>query len=291
MKTGYSMILGEYIDASLLSHRDCEPFQIVCPVCREPVFKVERMAGEGHMDYLSHYNADKAYNSECELRISSLKKDEIERSNKVSRDQRLEYFLGILRDLIGTNPIYENGTAKSQAMLNRSKAAGFFRDFHFKFVKDNKYSKEQFELLADEYVKDIEGVGHTIDTSFALSVQKRIAYDMWLHLCSGKARSNYDFLFNHAYVTVICRCQKAIGTQWETSEGGVLAGFLSRIIETSKHKGMQLLSQMANTPAGAPFAIAGSNYLTKAASEITHEMIGCLIELQYFDALKRKFQK
>ncbi|MGD9687841.1 MAG: hypothetical protein AB7U43_12815 [Desulfobacter sp.] len=290
MKTGYSMILGEYIDAAILSHRDCEPYQIVCPSCREPLFKVARKAGEASIDYLSHYNADKAYNSDCELRISSMKKEEIENTNKVSRDQRLEYFLSVLRDLVSANPMYPQGTAKSQTTLNKSKALAFFRDAHYQFLKANRGSSDLFDQIAVEYIKDIEGVGGTIDTAFALSVQKRIAYDVWQHLFSGKSRQNYDFLFNHAYLTVIARCESAVGTQYDSPEGRRLAGFLSRVISSGKQKGMETLAQMANTPVGPPFAVAGSEYFTKAASEISHEMVGCLLELQYFDVLKRKFR-
>ena len=38
MKLGYSILLGETLDASALQYRDCERFQVVCPNCHEPIF-------------------------------------------------------------------------------------------------------------------------------------------------------------------------------------------------------------------------------------------------------------
>ena len=97
MKTGYSLLLGEYVDAQKVNYVDCKQFQIVCPICKEPIFKVNRELTSTPIEYLSHYQKDKAYIAECELRVRSLSKEEIAKSNSVSRDQRLEYFLGVLK--------------------------------------------------------------------------------------------------------------------------------------------------------------------------------------------------
>lgn len=291
MKIGYSLILGEHIEASSLSYRDCEPYQIVCPACKEPVFKVERKADQTKTDYLSHYASEKAYNSDCELRVSSMNKELLEQGNKISRNQRLEYFLAVLKDLIAKNPMYPNGTTKSQAALNKSKAVDYLRDVHYKHSRENRYSINKFNELADEYIEDITQMGGVIDTSFAINVQKRIAFDIFQHLLSKNGRTNYEFLFNHAYLVVMSRCQGAIDLNQDVPETRRLLYFLASIIETSKQKGLNILSEMGNTPVGPPFAIAGSNYFNKAAADISHEMIGCLLELRYFDVLKKKLIK
>lgn len=291
MKIGYSLILGEHVDASRLSHRDCEPYQIVCPACKEPVFKVERKTDQTQIDYLAHYTSEKAYNSECELRVSSMSKEVLEKSDKISRNQRLEYFLGVLRELIGRNPMYPNGTTKSQAVLNKSKTVGFLRDTHYEHSCENRYTAEMFNEFVDEYIVDITQMGGIIETSFAISVQKRIAFDIWQHLLTKKGRANYEFLFNHAYLVVMTRCQRAIDLNKAVPEMGRLLDFLSSILQTSKQKGYKILSEMGHTPVGPPFAIEDSNYFNKAASDISHEMIGCLLELQYFDILKNKLIK
>ena len=42
MKLGYSLLLGEHIEAEWIEYTDCKVFQIVCPNCKEPIFKVFR---------------------------------------------------------------------------------------------------------------------------------------------------------------------------------------------------------------------------------------------------------
>lgn len=44
MNLGYSILLGETLAALNLQYRDCERFQVVCPHCHEPIFKVRRGA-------------------------------------------------------------------------------------------------------------------------------------------------------------------------------------------------------------------------------------------------------
>jgi hypothetical protein len=65
--------------------------------------------------------------------------------------------------------------------------------------------------------------------------------------------------------------------------------YLAKIPQTSKDGGMRLLAEMASRPIGQPYAIDGSNYFNKAASDISHEMMGCLLGLPYFEFLKEKF--
>jgi len=37
MRTGYSLLVDEYVDASLAEPIDCDALRICCPVCQEPV--------------------------------------------------------------------------------------------------------------------------------------------------------------------------------------------------------------------------------------------------------------
>ena len=92
MKLGYSNLLGEYAAASELEYRDCEKFQIVCPQCREPLFKVLRDIDETPTHYLSHYAAARAYASDCEMRVSAISTGAMEEHGRSSRNQRLERF-------------------------------------------------------------------------------------------------------------------------------------------------------------------------------------------------------
>lgn len=100
MKLGYSNLLGEYLNAVDIGYPDCKGFQVVCPACREPVFKVLR-SGEMDLHYLTHYAAQKSFAADCELRVGGIGKGDFERHNAASRGQRLAYFLGVLRQCLG----------------------------------------------------------------------------------------------------------------------------------------------------------------------------------------------
>lgn len=107
MKFGHSILLGETIDAADIQYRDCERFQVVCPHCYEPIFKVRRAAGSpDEIHFYSHYVVSGAYQGECDLRVKSYSRSEIEARNQVSRDQRLSYFLSVLRRTLGMAPNY-----------------------------------------------------------------------------------------------------------------------------------------------------------------------------------------
>ncbi len=140
MKTGYSLLLGEYIDAEKVNYLDCKLFQIVCPNCKEPIFKVDRELVSTPVEYLSHYNRDKGYVAECELRVNSLSREEIATSNNLSRGQRLEYFLSVLQETISTTlyPQDETSQTKVNKLLNRvakSKSLKHYRELMFDYER------------------------------------------------------------------------------------------------------------------------------------------------------------
>ncbi len=288
MKLGYSILLGEYIDASHIQHTDCELFQVVCPACNEPVFKVERVPNntQNSVEYLSHYTVSNSYQPDCELRIKGFSESQFKKHNSISRNQRLEYFLSVLRQMIGQNPIYANSYKKTHGQLNGSKSLKWFRERLYEHTINQNIIEQAFYDISDEYINDITSAGGNIRTAFSVSVQKRIAFDMWKYLLSKKGQSNYDFLFNHGYINLLGRLMQANTTRKWLPEEELMANYLSKLVNISKEKGIHILAQMGSTPVGPPFAIAGSDLLSKAASEITHEMIGALIALPFFEQIK-----
>lgn len=290
MKTGYSILLGEYTYAEDIDYRDCEPFQIVCPVCYEPLFKVQRQKDDATIDYLSHYSADKSYAEDCELRVTSQSRSVYENQNRIARDQRLKYFISVLQEMVSRNEMYPRGTEKSQRFLNRSKALGWFCSVHYENARKKMCDETLLAEAADGYLKDMQEVGVTLKTSFAMGVQKRIAVDMWKYLLSPKGEPNYRFLFNHAYLVFMMRVNTPQANEMPEAIAymGKMLGYIGKIPETSKEKGLMIFAEMAATPLGPPLAIEESNFFNKAASEISHEMIGCLLGLPYFEFLKER---
>jgi hypothetical protein len=66
---------------------------------------------------------------------------------------------------------------------------------------------------------------------------------------------------------------------------------MDRLVRTSKNKGMQMLAELSQYELGPPHSFAGSNLMVKLAGEITHEMLGCLLRLPYFDMLKDRARR
>lgn len=280
-------MLGEYISAPHLDYQDCKSFQIVCPACYEPIFKVARNVRGSFLEYLSHYPETESDTEVCELRVKNISSEKMEVSNSVARNQRLDYFLHVLRDMIGAHAMYPNGYSVSQKRLNRSKPLQKLRELAFSHQKKQEFDRGAFYSFAEEYVDDISEVGGVIKTAFTMTVQKRIAFDVWNYIVSNKGKDNYNFLFNHAYLVVLSRLQRSADSGCFSADEEFLANRLIDLANTSKKRGMIILSQMANTPVGPPYAIEGSNFLNKAAAEIMHEMVGTLLTLPYFEWLKK----
>jgi hypothetical protein len=96
MKIGYSNLLRHLVDAPDIEHGECEALQIVCPECREPVFKTERTT----QHFLSHYGADKAMIAQCELRVGAMANGAASASAAEGRGQNLAFFLRTLRQMV-----------------------------------------------------------------------------------------------------------------------------------------------------------------------------------------------
>jgi len=285
MKTGYSLLLGEYINADAINYIDCKNFQITCPYCHEPIFKVLRKFPNS-VHYLSHYNKDKAYIEECENRVSKTTKEHMEEHNMISRGQRLEYFLSVLKDEI--NKERSGNIEKLDELnhkLNHSYAIQFLREGILN-IADFKEIKE-IHAYFDDYIKDIEEIqGAFYPTEFSIYKQKKIAGDIWLHLLSAKARGNFNFLINHGYLTEISRIEKASEVRDLITYEEKLYSCMVKLIGASKSKAMGIMHFMAQYSVEPPYGIAGSHLIMKMGGGVLHEMLGCLLRLPYFDMLR-----
>ena len=291
MRIGYSSLLGEYVDAESISHRDCEPFQIVCPVCREPVFKVERTSEDKSLEYLSHYRQTESYASECELRVASTSYVERRAHNSESRQQKLEYFLAVFRKLLEKDPhlSYSKGLEYSHKQINHAKAWCFFRTQHFESGRRGGMAeRSQFENAARFYLNEVNELGGVPKTGFSSATQIRIAADLMATLSTQHGKTNYEALFNHAAIYLLQRCRTPAPSETPESIEVMknVAYFASGLMRSGKRDGMQLIANMNASPIYPPFVETPATYLLKVAAEIGHEMVGTLLRLPYFEFLK-----
>ena len=226
--------------------------------------------------------------------------EDVKNNNNESREQKLNYFLEILRKII-----IESEYPKDQSqikkvrylfeLMNRSNALVYFREMVYQNCKVNmKDSLTEIELyeMFDEYIRDIErAAGSFVKTSFSINIQKRIAGDIWLHLLSSNTEKNWIFLFNHSYAFLMSRLKSSRKTHQANEWEIYLYNKMDKLLECSKNKGKQILADLSNYPLGYPFASGVDNLLGKMASEITHEMLGCLLRLPYFEYLKESVIK
>lgn len=291
MRTGYSILLGEFIDADLLSHRDCEPFQVVCPSCNEPLFKVERNDRKTATSYLSHYRQSKSFEAECERRAAAHTARERQHHNSISRDQKLTFFLSVFQNLLEKDPFiaYQLGFKATHKRLNRSKTWRHFRNRHLESARGSDMGNRQaFETYAASYVEDGFVNQQIPVTGFSSATQIRIAADMMRSLLTQQEKSSYEALFNHASIYLLSRFSTPDPTETEQDRAvsNNIARFLVLMIQSGAKDGMRVLDEMAQTRLSPPYVTKPGSYILKVASEISHEMVGTLLRLPYFTILK-----
>lgn len=282
MKLGYSMLLGEHIAADMISYGDCKRFQIICPNCHEPVFKVERPTSESTLRYLSHYEKDKAYNDVCELRVSQIKEHDIQRQNSTSRNQKLDYFLGVLRNTIFKNE-YRPVTSELRRFfkqIKRSKGLAVLRDILFDFIRSSPLRNDSTTLSSfmDDYLRDNDSVARMFsESALSVVVQKHIATDVWAHLLSPKAKANFDFLVDHAFIFLMTRIEQARNIRPLESWEQVIYEKMNDLRNSARQNGIEVLADLK-----------AADLHIKLMSEVTHEMLGCLIRLPYLEILANR---
>lgn len=288
MKRGHSILLGEIVDAALLSYDDCRAWQVVCPACHEPIFKAVREALES-VHYLSHYPAAQAYAPDCELRVARLDEREIERGNIESRGQKLALYLQVLRSTILARE-YANSSGNGIKSVMRSKALRPLREIARQFTCS--FPAEDFAGAARHYIEQDVGADSPMwRTSFSMAVQQRIAWDIWRSIGTEVAAPNHDFLWCHGYIYALFRIELAQKAGTSKPPSDKLGSYMARLLMSSRPTGEALRSEMLGTPTPEGFAERGSNYLMKMMAEVSHEMIGCLLRLPYYEILQEQNQQ
>lgn len=296
MRIGYSNLLGEYVAAAGLTHGDCETFQIVCPACREPLFKVMRSVEREPkpVNYLSHYRRTDPALQSCELRVDRFSSEHIASTNHQTREQRLAYFLDVFREMLPTDPFvcYTKSMQKTHQWLGRSEAWRAMRTRHYQAATAGFARSPEFHETARLFCRDSADNGNLIDTSFAIDKQIDIAADMMATITTLPSRSSYNALFNHAGIVLIQDCHRSdrIADAGEQKVFDTMGGFLSAIAEGGK-LGERALRRMRQTPLGPPFLEQPSTYALKIASEIAYHMAGTLVRLPYFEFLRDRLRR
>lgn len=200
MRSGYSILLGEHVDAGEIDYHDCKAFQIVCPACREPVFKAVRSPqGSPAQHFLNHYPSAQSTAEQCELRVRSADPAQRTAADTASRGQRLAHFLSVMPAVLGRLPLYDGSWQKAHYHASKSPAMSFFYDAQAESLEHAGHAAF-FAAAADTYMQRLDEANVDLPTSFSRRRQQMIAADMWATICTSPGRRNFRWLFIHAWL-------------------------------------------------------------------------------------------
>ncbi len=176
MKDAYSNLASQYIEPHQVDHADMAEFQIVCPCCREPVYKSVRTHALGETGYFSHYRSAAEFASDCERRVLGISSGEKERANSEGRNQSLSVFRAVLRDAVALIPIdgkpYDE-KAYSEVSFMFGSFALEIGDLVKDFVATNSLNR-----LVEENDRRIAATKYENLTTFGDSYRRQIAADL-----------------------------------------------------------------------------------------------------------------
>lgn len=279
MELGYSLLLSEYIAADAIDYQDCSDWQIVCPICLEPTFKVSRLAQSIH--YLSHYRDDLSVPSGCENRVRSLSRKQIARHNAKSRDQLLRYFLSELQTGIARAFDFDRKAVK----LLKKGIGPVFRRFFSTWAAPERLSLAKDQRVQESFAADIEHVRATgadwvAGSGLTWLATRRIALDIWLHLLlSGKSHESLLFLAASAAVDYALEREDR---EWLPSD-------------PVAHQALSLLAHLVNDDnAGFVHARMDSGFNPDALHELDailrYACLAALARIPYRDMLRERLE-
>ena len=302
MKLAHSLLLGEHVDAMRVVYGDCARYQITCPNCKEPVFKVERKSSQSseQLDYFSHYNRDKAYTDVCELRVSAISREEIIKVQATSRDQKLKYFLRIIERALTISYKRLTGMADDEyttfesyyEALSSSKPVADFVTHLFKprmkpwqKTLDPAAIERMFDISIERLAEQNKEV---ITSEFSLATHRRIAQDFWRYILTATAVPGYDILILHGFAKACDDwCRNVTRDRSARPEDLEMADCFIRLPHMSRKGGRLKLMKLLNTPHYRSIAEKGiQNCLDIMCVMIWEAMSRLIVALPYYEMLR-----
>jgi hypothetical protein len=202
MKDAYSNLLGEYVEARDVDNHDVAGFQIVCPCCRDAIYKVTRETDQKTLNFFSHYRAPKDFSiAECERRVGSIGTEAMQSASNAARAKSLDMFRKVVRDAVRIVPI--SGRLISEIDVERH--LGLYQQIAAYMALTVENAHEQGKLYS--YVADrdqaIDEFGHENLSSFGAAFRNRTAVDIVRTLFAGNHTKSVLYMvargFNTAY--------------------------------------------------------------------------------------------
>ena len=254
MKTGYSLLVDEYVEANLAESADCEALRICCPLCQESLV-LETEAGAR---CFQHANASFAARvAECESYSAALSPQHLHQHNERARRRRVNFLeWENFKWLLGEDPMGQSRDGR-RAYQETSKllshgALWEFSTWHWENIvhPSRKRLKDQFEFFAaaENHLRSARpSFPNVPDSGLCRQVHIEVAFDLMQSLVDRHdLGDDYSWLFVHAYRICMGRWYGAAQCQSEDrSPTDIVAGsYEARAADASVlcHCGINLLS-------------------------------------------------
>ena len=294
MKTAFSLFLQEYVNPVAVDYEDCRAFQIVCPACKEPVFKVSRNISDKTTDYFSHYRKDETLNEQCELRVSRISTERIEEVRSESRNQKLHLFLKVFQDIVWRNEYDEISIKKAKQrffQLSRSSVFSIFNKTLLQWFRDAIEDKNEILDMFDESLENIYENLENFKSNFAVNLQKEFAYDFFQHLLAGHSKTNFFFLFYHAYILVLEKLEEKSKNNELLSWEQAMLDYLCRFLKTQNEtKRMSILSRMGEYEMISPYTHQEVDLHIMFGSYLQYNAFGILLRIPYLQIVQKQLK-
>lgn len=201
MKIAKSILLGEHVDATQVDYEDVHGFQIVCPCCAESVIKVVRPLADGRdTQFFSHRQAGPDGPAECEIRVSSISREERASLDREARGQRIDAFRAVFHGALALD-MQSRGVEHPRKASAKLRQSGLYeilyRSFREQILEDHEFMKTMDD---DEVIKQLRGISDRQDREqkvpFPGRVKRRCASDMTDHLLTTQGDANLRHLFD-----------------------------------------------------------------------------------------------
>jgi hypothetical protein len=210
MRTGYSLLIDEYVDANLAEPTDCDALRIRCPVCQERVV-LETEAGVPCFRHAA--SLFPCFDAECESHASGFDAAYCHQHNMRARRRRLEFlhsdqFIDLLeKDPLGP-PYKDEGAIWEETpklLFTGVGALSRMSDWHWRHIVCQL--RERFMdpvgsfASAENYLRSTEKkLPDVPESGLRRQVHFQVAYDVMQDLVAREVlRNEYDWLFVHSY--------------------------------------------------------------------------------------------
>lgn len=286
MKTSYSLVLGEYLEAKEIDYDDTRRLQTVCPCCHEAVFK--GIFSQKNTHYFSHFKKDELMNSDCEIRVKGLSKA-FKAVNAKARGQRLSKFMSVFEEVMKTHYFQWNDQEAKRFMKGHCFKTVMYMTLYsatgktpkpIPFTPNVLLMKDQFLLVAHQFLENTENYEEV--TSLGRETNKRLALELFLHLITPQVRKNLELLYLVSYVDKMISLERQQSTLDRDSENFFIA--LTQIPEIGKKISFDYLYTLQSMELPS-FEMT---FLMAIVRSIAFHMVQILLEFPFERCIKRE---